>query len=195
MSRAGACGGRASGRGRAVRSQRRCALSRQLAVHPGGSALIGAPLSRRRHTAELVGDGRAGRAHPREWPHSGTCACTAARLRALRSTCAAQCNGAGGHHEGKVWRRRRRALGWAQGVCRAGRTVGGSTSRRDSWEGPADGNAVSAPRENKNGQNVLQPKRYLGESRTGRPTNTKQGTDTEHGHGAASGRRKKSTSA
>ena len=146
VSRASACGGRASGRGRAVRSQRRCALSRQPAVRPGGSALISAPLSRRRRAAELVGDGRAGRAHPRGWPHSGTCARTAARLRALRSTCAAQCNGAGGHHEGKVWRRRRRALGWAQGVCRAGRTVGGSTSLRDSWEGPADGNASSAPK-------------------------------------------------
>ena len=79
----------------------------------------------------------------------------AARLRALRLTCAAQCNGAGGHHEGKVWRRRRRALGWAQGVCRAGRTVGGSTSRRDSWEGPADGNASSAPKKSSAPKNCV----------------------------------------
>lgn len=38
VSRAEARGGRASGRGRAVRSHGRCALSRQLALRPGGSA-------------------------------------------------------------------------------------------------------------------------------------------------------------
>ena len=66
-------------------------------------------------------------------------------------------HGAAGHHEGKVWRRRRRALGWAQGVCRAGRTIGGSTFRRDGWEGPADGNEASAPK------TAWHAKRYLGE--------------------------------
>ena len=146
MSRAEARGGRASGRGRAVRSHGRCALSRQLALRPGGSAhrcSTESPSSRRR-AAQLIGDDRAGRAHPRKLPHSGTCRRTAARLRALCSTCAAQCNGAAGHNEEKVWRRRRRGLGWAQGVCRAGRTVGDSTFRRDSWHGLAEGNAVSA---------------------------------------------------
>ena len=116
----------------------------QQLVRPGGSAhrrSTESPSSR----AWLIGDDWAGRAYHRKWSRAEACRRTAARLRALRSTCAAQCNGAAGHHEGKVWRRRRRALGWAQGVCRAGRTIGGSTSRRDSWEGPADGNASSAP--------------------------------------------------
>ena len=83
MSRAEARGGRASGRGRAVRSHGRCALSRQLALRPGGSAhrcSTESPSSRRR-AAQLIGDDRAGRAHPHELPHSGTCRRTAARLR------------------------------------------------------------------------------------------------------------------
>ena len=129
-------------------------------VRPGGPAYrrsTESPSSR----AWLIGEDWAGRAYHPEWSRTEACRRTAARLRALRSTCAAQCNGAAGHHEGKVWRRRRRALGWAQGVCRAGRTIGGSTFRRDGWEGPADGNVVSARK------TAWQRRSYLGESRAG----------------------------
>ena len=150
-------GGRATGRGGLVAAHiRAAALSAQ------AGRLIGAPLSRRRQgrgSSATIGQGV--RTIQGEWSRTEACRRTTARLRALRSTCAAQCDGAAGHHEGKVWRRRRRALGWAQGVCRAGRTIGGSTFRRDGWEGPADGNEASAPK-----NCVARTKRYLGEFRT-----------------------------
>ena len=130
----GACISReARGRGQGDGEGRtgRRAHSSSSFVRPGGSAHRRSTESPSSRAWLMIGDDWAGRAYHPKWSRTEACRCTAARLRALRSTCAAQCNGAAGHHEGKVWRRRRRSLGWAQGVCRAGRTIGGSISRRE----------------------------------------------------------------
>ena len=57
-----ACGGRASGHGRAMRWRGRCAHSRQLGIRPSGGRVIGAPVSRRRQGRGAAHRRRLGRA-------------------------------------------------------------------------------------------------------------------------------------
>ena len=65
-------------------------------------------------------------------------------------------------NEGEVGRGRRRVLGWAQGGCGAGHTIGGSTFRRAGSQGgrgelPGRGGVA------KKNVGVFRSKSYLGE--------------------------------
>ena len=130
-----ACGGRASGHGRAVRWRGRCAHSRQLVSTQLGR-VIGAPVSRRRQGRGAAHRRRLGRARVPSgvaaaghvWGHR-----SALEVFALHLSPDAMAQPV--INEGEVGRGRRRVLGWAQGGCGAGHTIGGSTFRRAGSQG------------------------------------------------------------
>ena len=131
-----ACGGRASGHGRAMRWRGRCAHSRQLGIRPSGGRVIGAPVSRRRQGRGAAHRRRLGRARVPSgvaaaghvWGHR-----SALEVFALHLSPDAMAQPV--INEGEVGRGRRRVLGWAQGGCGAGHTIGGSTFRRAGSQG------------------------------------------------------------
>ena len=132
-----ACGVRASGHGRAMRWRGRCAHSRQLGMESAQvGRVIGAPVSRRRQGRGAAHRRRLGRARVPSgvaaaghvWGHR-----SALEVFALHLSPDAMAQPV--INEGEVERGRRRVLGWAQGGCGAGHTIGGSTFRRAGSQG------------------------------------------------------------
>ena len=132
-----ACGVRASGHGRAMRWRGRCAHSRQLGMESAQvGRVIGAPVSRRRQGRGAAHRRRLGRARVPSgvaaaghvWGHR-----SALEVFALHLSPDAMAQPV--INEAEVERGRRRVLGWAQGGCGAGHTIGGSTFRRAGSQG------------------------------------------------------------